>query len=283
MKKSRSVLLWAIALVLTLAIAGFQRRTGPTKPLKNSETINGSEISYSLLRSFESFKKAPVEINDPSGKFSGILEYKRLRVNEGWTRVVMTRRGEKLVSTLPGQPAAGKLEYRISLEYQGSRTLLNGDASVVIRFKGHVPRPLLLIHIVFMLAGILLGIRTGLEALHSEGKHVKLLVLTLIVTAVGGLFLGPWIQKLAFGDWWTGFPLGRDLTDSKTMFIVLVWTLAFLFGKKRRWMPVASASLMIAIYLIPHSLFGSELNYETGQVETGRPVALLSPPHSRTS
>lgn len=282
MKKSKSILLWAVAFLLTVTIAGYQRRTGPTKPLKNLEIINGSKISYSLLRSFERFRNAPVEINDPSGEFSGILEYKRLRVEEDWTPVKMIRQAEKLIGTLPGQPAAGKLEYRIILDKQGKRTPLNGNVPVAIRFKGRVPLPLLLIHIVFMFSGILLGIRTGMEALHTQGRYGKLVAMTLIVTAVGGLFLGPLIQKLAFGDWWTGLPFGRDLTDNKTIFIVLVWTLAFFLRKKSRWLAVSAASLMILIYLIPHSLFGSEFNYKTGRVETGKAESVAPDLQSRT-
>ena len=61
------------------------------------------------------------------------------------------------------------------------------------------------------------------------------------------------------------FPLGGDLTDSKTLFAVLFWLAAFLLRKKSRWWTVAATVLMVAVYLIPHSLLGSELDYKTGE------------------
>ncbi|MEI6614889.1 MAG: hypothetical protein WCL37_08320, partial [Chrysiogenales bacterium] len=84
----------------------------------------------------------------------------------------------------------------------------------------------------------------------------------------GGLILGPLVQKYAFGAFWTGFPLGHDLTDSKTLLAVMVWLGAFFLRKKSRWWTLLATVLMIVIYLIPHSLLGSELNYQTGKVET---------------
>ncbi len=71
------------------------------------------------------------------------------------------------------------------------------------------------------------------------------------MTAIGGLILGPLVQKYAFGAYWTGFPLGGDLTDSKTLFAVLVWLAAFFLRNKSRWWTVAATVLMVAVYLIP--------------------------------
>jgi hypothetical protein len=121
-----------------------------------------------------------------------------------------------------------------------------------------------------MFAGLLLAFRTGLEALRRDGRWQKFIPWTLGVTAVGGLIMGPLVQKYAFGAYWTGFPLGGDLTDSKTLFAVLFWLAAFFLRKKSRWWTVAATVLMVAVYLIPHSVLGSELNYKTGQVITAK-------------
>jgi ABC-type uncharacterized transport system permease subunit len=40
-------------------------------------------------------------------------------------------------------------------------------------------------------------------------------------------------------------------------------------NESRRWWTVAAAVLQTVVYLIPHSLFGSTLNPETGQVTQG--------------
>jgi hypothetical protein len=78
------------------------------------------------------------------------------------------------------------------------------------------------------------------------------------------MILGPLVQKYAFGALWTGFPFGYDLTDNKTLIAFLGWIAAWIAGRKgkpaRGWVLGASI-LLLVVYLIPHSLFGSELDY----------------------
>ena len=81
---------------------------------------------------------------------------------------------------------------------------------------------------------------------------------------LGGFILGPLVQKYAFGVLWSGFPFGGDLTDNKTLVALAFWTAALLAGRKGRpargWVLAASV-VHLVIYLIPHSLLGSEYDY----------------------
>ncbi len=78
------------------------------------------------------------------------------------------------------------------------------------------------------------------------------------------MILGPIVQKYAFGEFWTGFPNGTDLTDNKTLIAFIGWLLA-LFAvvkekKQKFWVGFATL-LMFVVFLIPHSVMGSELDY----------------------
>jgi hypothetical protein len=90
---------------------------------------------------------------------------------------------------------------------------------------------------------------------------------------VGGLILGPVVQKYAFGAYWTGWPFGQDLTDNKTLVAWIFWAIALWRLHKnpanRTWPAIAMVVLLL-VFLIPHSMFGSELDYSTGEVTTGR-------------
>ena len=44
--------------------------------------------------------------------------------------------------------------------------------------------------------------------------------------AIGGMILGPIVQKYAFGEYWTGFPYGGDFTDNKMLIMWLAWAIA---------------------------------------------------------
>ena len=63
----------------------------------------------------------------------------------------------------------------------------------------------------------------------------------------------------------------NDLTDNKTLIAVIFWIIAFFANRKKQrpvWIIIASI-VMLMIYLIPHSMFGSEFNYDAGKVVTG--------------
>jgi hypothetical protein len=147
---------------------------------------------------------------------------------------------------------------------------LSGEEPVIARYKGRVPPTILIAHIAFMFLAILFGIRTALEAL-TPHEHLRPYIwTTLIIVFIGGLILGPIVQKYAFGAYWTGFPFGHDLTDNKTLIAFLGWALAAvmdLVGKGRRGFSIFAAVLMLAMYLIPHSVLGSERDYRLEEAE----------------
>ncbi|MCX6582289.1 MAG: hypothetical protein NT166_19125 [Candidatus Aminicenantes bacterium] len=267
MKKKRvTILLWALAFILTLALAVYQRLTGPTHPLAGSESVKGKVISYRLLRSFTEFQSLPVKIQAPA-EVTAWLSYKRYKTSDEWTEVAMKRQGEYLAGEIPGQPAAGKVEYTIRLQWGEEDILLNRGRSIVARFKGETPTWLLITHVVFMFLGILFAVRAGLETLRKDGNYARLAIWTLGFVFIGGLVLGPFVQKYAFGSWWTGVPFGTDLTDNKTLIAFIAWAAALFLKKMSKWWILAAAVLMIAVYLIPHSIMGSELDYQSGKMK----------------
>jgi hypothetical protein len=72
------------------------------------------------------------------------------------------------------------------------------------------------------------------------------------------------VQKFAFGAYWTGWPFGHDLTDNKTLVALLIWIVALIVqlrNKKGRAWVIAAAIILLAVYLIPHSVLGSEIDY----------------------
>ena len=112
---------------------------------------------------------------------------------------------------------------------------------------------------------MLLSTRTGLEYLNNGLKIRILTLFTFVFLIIGGFILGPIIQYYAFGAFWTGFPFGHDLTDNKVLIAFIGWLVALIalykFKNSKRWIIFASI-LMFIIFLIPHSVLGSELDYK---------------------
>jgi hypothetical protein len=277
MVKNQTVWLWLLAFALTVLVSVYQRISGPTYPVKGKDKLAGTEVAYKFYRSWTSGNPLPVRIAVSDDIDEAWLQYRRYPLSGGdeWTTVAMEKKAGAFHGLVPSQPAAGKVLYRVETAAAGQRYRLNHGRPVLARFKGRVPAVLLLVHILFMFGGLLLALRTGLEALRRNGTWQKFIPWTLGITAIGGLILGPLVQKYAFGAYWTGFPLGGDLTDSKTLFAVLLWLAAFFLRKRSRWWTLAATVLMIAVYLIPHSLLGSELDYRTGKTGTAKTISYL--------
>jgi hypothetical protein len=260
----KKALLWILAVVITLAAAVYQRMTGPTYPLRGKVRAGTSEVTFRLPRSADVDKDCEVAVEVPDAAVTGYLEYRRFPTDDPFTRVELTRAENKLSGFLPKQPMAGKLAYRVVLESGGSAVTLGGEKPAIIRFKGLVPAVVLIPHVLIMFLAMLFSTAAGLAALGRKINPRKLALWTLALIFVGGMILGPLVQHYAFGKLWTGFPFGTDLTDNKTLLVMLAWVAAVIAGRKgkpaRGWI-VAAAVILLVVYSIPHSLLGSELDY----------------------
>jgi hypothetical protein len=256
-------LFWLLAVVITVASAFYQRMTGPTFPARVKATVEGLTYRARLPRSAVSTANAAVELKLPAPA-EGYLEYMRYKSDDPWVREPLVRRDEKLVGFLPKQPAAGKLSYRVHLVSGGTDTVISGGEPLVIRFKDPVPLLLLVVHVLVMFTGMLFATAAGLAALDGKRNPRRFVLWAAGLVFVGGFVLGPLVQKYAFGILWSGFPLGTDLTDNKTLILFLFWIVALVAGRKgkpARLAVMAASVVTLVIYLIPHSLFGSELKY----------------------
>jgi len=266
---------WVIAVVITLSAAYYQRATGPSHPLRGKIKLPDQQtLRYRLPRSHGGAGGQVVSITLPDTGFSAFLHFKRYKMKEPYQIVPMARNGETLSAELPHQPPAGKLEYFITLKKEGKEVTLPHDQTVVIRYKGYVPPYVLIPHILLMFLSMLFANYAGIEALLNGPKIRKYTLITVGILFLGGMIMGPIVQKFAFGAYWTGVPFGYDLTDNKTLIAFVFWLLAWWRvaksgQKEARWWVVLAAFVMLIVFLIPHSMMGSELNYETMSVETG--------------
>jgi len=260
----RKGLLWVLAFLITLGAAVFQRLTGPTYPLKGRTDVSGLKVSFRLDRSAELTRDYEVKIVAADSTITGAVVWKRSKVDEPWVRVEMKREGGALFGALPKQPMGGRLEYRVLLAKDNNEVSLTGERPAVIRFKGPVPAAVLIPHVIIMFLAMLFSNRAGLAALGSKEKTRKLVLWTLAFLFLGGFVFGPLVQKFSFGAFWTGAPLGFDLTDNKTLIAFVFWVAAAIMGRKGRdargWVLAASV-LTLVVYLIPHSFLGSEYKY----------------------
>lgn len=279
--RTRTVLLWVLAVLAMAGTAIWQRRTGPTYPKRGTVVVAGEDHDFRLIRSQET--SAPARVTLPDTGVAGRVHWRRFPTQDPWSALDLRPEGPARVAELPIQPAAGKIEYFVELDAPEGIRRLPESGPVVLRYKDPVSTPVLIAHVAAMFFGVLLGLRTGLQALLTSDRLRAHAWVTLGLLTVGGLVLGPMVQKQAFGAYWTGWPFGYDLTDNKTLLMWLVWAaacvvLAWRPGRTGRWAAGLATLAMLGVYLVPHSLRGSQLDYAKvqagadakGAVTTGR-------------
>ncbi len=269
--KKKTTIYWILAVLITLAAAYYQRKTGPTNPKEVDIYINQSSYHISLLRTHGGDENCPVELEIPDTSVHGKIFFKRYPTNDDWQSADLKREGDFLLGFLPHQPPAGKLAYYLQIFSPAETIDIAKESPVIIRFKGSVPGGILVPHIFFMFFAMLLS---NLAILLALGKHKRYRFygnITLVALFIGGLILGPMVQYYAFGDAWTGIPFGWDLTDNKTLISFLVWLMAVIANRKteRPAFTILAGVVLLLIYSIPHSMFGSEFDYATGEVIQG--------------
>ena len=260
MKKS---VYWLLAIVITLILSVYQRMTGPTYPKKVTIELNGENYKIKLPRSgvqhdeTVTLKGMPADVNPK-------IHYRRYPTTNDYTTVDFTWKDSVWQAVLPVQPVAGKLQYYITV---GDKDYL-ADEPIVIRFRNDVPAYILIPHILLMFGAMLFAVYTFLLVIRRKAYR-KWLWITVGTLFVGGFILGPLVQHAAFGPWWAGFPYGTDLTDNKTLisFLFFLAALATLKWKYNKWVVVLAVLMMIAVFSIPHSTYGSEYDYSTQQLK----------------
>ena len=274
MKKS---VCWLLAVIITLVLSIYQRMTGPTYPKKVTVELNGESYKIKLPRSgvqkdeiitlteqTHGDRSRELSGGEPMGPVPMSLHYRRYPTTNDYTTVDFVKKDSVWQAVLPVQPVAGKLEYYLTVD---GKDYLK-DEPVVIRFRNDVPASILVPHILLMFGAMLFAVYTFLLVVtHKDYKRwLKITVATLFV---GGFILGPLVQHAAFGPWWAGFPYGTDLTDNKTLisFIFFVAALATLKWKYNKWVVCLAVLMMIAVFTIPHSAYGSEYDYSTQQLK----------------
>jgi hypothetical protein len=259
--------LWIAAFLLTVVLAVFQRMTGPSYPARGSTTLSGGEtIRYRLPRSNQGRPDLRVAIPRPAEGGRAVLEWRRYPTGEAFRRLAMVGTDEgRLEAEIPGQPPAAKVEYRIVIDDGAGTAFAPATGTAVARFRGNVPATALLPHILAMFLSMLVSTRALLEVVRPTAPAARTLVLVaMALLVIGGLLLGPIVQRFAFGALWTGWPFGHDLTDNKTLIAFIAWLPATFLAWRRLRMRAAVVLgwlVMTGVFLIPHSLRGSELDW----------------------
>jgi hypothetical protein len=207
------------------------------------------------------FKSAPMLTVPGEG-----LVYRRELVNQGvgsefeyYLRLSAVMDSTGIDSTLATIPA---------------QFLQDRSSTLKIRFEGKPNSIVLIAHIACMYAALLavfLAVFSGLADKNASNLSVrfgKLILLATSLLLVGVFLLGTVVERQSYGTFWSGVPIGTNMTDTYSLLLCLYWVglLVCLKGSAlgnnpakdlvsrptARALAVVGLIAMIIVFLIPH-------------------------------
>jgi len=268
-----TLLRYGLAFLLSIALLGVARRTSTRHSADYSIKIGNVTASHrTITEAFGEESELNVMVSPPAG-LSAVAYYSTAK-DGPYSADTLRATGGGFAGTLPLLNKGEKWFYHIDMLENGSsvgRFPPEGDQ--FIKFKGHVPSILLIPHIFCMFATIYLGLMTvftAFDVVRGEGdirRSVTYLFWTTVVVFIGGFPLGFLVAYIAFGQGWSGIPIGWDITDNKTVILFLFWLITLILARKGlrggkiavsngTYLTLAIASLIVSIifYMIPHSI-----------------------------
>jgi len=274
---------WAIAAVLTAALLYVASSNSRGRPEQITHTENGYTFDITTVpKGFEDgVARITVKIDGPlNDTLQTLIRYSKFDQDASTPR----RKYEKKL-LLPDS-VAGVYYAEFSVGTRGDRfwyffeirdnvggqraMFLRPDGEpFVLKYVGEVPSWILTLHILLMFATvyfIVLGTIDAIELI-SRGSDpapmTRAYLWAVVCTFVGGYPFGWAMNWYTFGTIWEGVPFGTDATDNKTqlLFVYLVFILLLGLARRRLYSPralgiwgVTGLIVMLAIYLIPHSI-----------------------------
>jgi hypothetical protein len=274
MKKSIS---WFLAILITLSVAIFQFMMGMTYPLVTEVNTGKQRIQCELKRTYSGKTDCPVILPIGDIMVSGHILYRIYPSGNTISRIDFKREGDKLIARLPEQPLAGKLEYRVFLEREGTKIDVNDGKPVIVRFLGKVPVYILVLQSIFILLSLLLSTYAGILA--GFGIKTYRWMVYLIVASLLGVvfFLQPLVHKYSLNQSWTCVPNSWELSDNKLLFALIIWLLTAYYNlrKTRRGLVIVSSIISILLFSIPHGFPGLTFEPVTMEIFLRNLIPLL--------
>ncbi|MCK4857768.1 MAG: hypothetical protein KAT58_07365 [candidate division Zixibacteria bacterium] len=286
------------ALILTLILLVVARRASMRQqpPIRESVTLNNLILTHNSTHIFKGDTTSaviPVEIRGQAlsaaervafyyrprvaGEKQGFGDFSRIELQRVPANTLIYR------CALTNQGRGTEFEYYLQLEDSSGVALatipaacqVDKTSTLWLRFEGKQSTPLLIAHIAGMFGGLffaVLAFLTCFANLNDTRINIQLgrqVLWTVIILFLGTFPFGFLIEYQVYGTYWTGIPVGRDITDSKGLIVFLCWLVALILLKgsafakdpTRNLVKVRGARIVVvfslivtlALYLIPHS------------------------------
>ncbi len=169
------LILWFGAALITFLAGFIQSGLSPYYPITSTFGIEGQKVSYKLEKIYRGNDDYQIKILTDIEGLKGILYWKEKNSKSPWNEIKMTSAPKILEASLPHLAPEKESEYFIKVFYKDKEYRIPGNRIVTIKFLGKVPTTIMNLDIFFILFGLLLSTRTGLEYFNDKPKTKKVI------------------------------------------------------------------------------------------------------------
>ncbi len=199
------------------------------EPIKNTTNTEGYKVraivntSHALELKYQGVKV----FYSTNGQTYKMLEMKQ------------SSNSNEYIGTIPGQVAGTEINYYLSvidmndhITQQPKYAPYHTYSFSILPSKGEATPALLIIHVLFIVGAIIFVLASGFYSVKylrtgkGFNKSVQMAGIATGMIFIGGFPLGFIIAYQVYGTPWTGIPFGWDITDNKTLVILLYWVIS---------------------------------------------------------
>jgi hypothetical protein len=260
----KNIILWLGAIIITFLSGYLHNVTGPDYPVSGSIGVDGKQVTFKFDKTYRGNDGYDVFIRSDVKDIKAFLLWKDDPVNalsqkhgknhiaSAWQKVLMADTGFLIKGKIPPHSPGEKVTYRVELNYHGKQYFLPEDKPVTIEFLGNVNSSIMNIFYFVLFGGLILSVRTGLEAF-NDNAHIRMYtIFTLIFFFLYAVCVVPLKRSYELNAINHSVPpLNSIITyQSLSLFIIWIIGLVLIFNfKGNRIIPLFITLLTIIIYI----------------------------------
>lgn len=245
----QNIILWIVTIIIIFITGYLQRLTSPEYPISATVGVGGKKIIYSFDKVHYGIKDYKIIIHSEVQNISGLIEWRSFPDTTGWKTITLKNEGNLLSASIPIKNVPGKVEYRAKLNYMDKDYYLPFNKPVELKTYANVPARIFFYYYFFLYIGLILAVRTGLDAFNEKRPRMKMYsIFTTIAFFAYAFAFNPIKNTYEAGDIGTKILPMTSIFDIGPVILFAIWVIAMILifnMKKNR--PVAIVSSVITL------------------------------------
>jgi len=241
------IILWASSLIIVFLIGYIKNVTNKDYPVTGTFGIEGKKVSYKLDKiCFDKTSYKNYIISDIKG-----IKAHLLIIKDGQQKNISYNEIDRgLEAEIPNSKPGEKINYRIIIGYKKDIFEIPKQDYITLTFWGSIPSPISILNFILLYGGLLMSIRSLLEAFTKKVNLKKFIFITctLFITLI--IIVYPLYNTYKLGAINHFVPPLSDLVNPLLTLILGVWIIAAVFIFNKKFIRTITTIAVCATFLI---------------------------------